>query len=217
MKNKVYNKNILRMDNPLSRYDPDQPTEIPKEYNTTYKRSVYFPRRKATLLYQINQMIKESVKAGRKLNFNDIAIEALECWYKQNRRKHFAWLLYRLTNEKDTLAYQLKNLRGVSKNTSQARELSNRHDKVMEAIFQIEKFLYREQRIIPTGDFEMLIAEIIQSLKKHSSTEMVKALSKVLSRLDIHEIAAQVRHKPKIERKKSIFGRNKSEEPEWYD
>jgi len=208
------NKEVVSIINPLVQYDPDQPPYIPETFRKTYKRSVYFPERKAVILYQVNEMIKEAVNAGNKMTFNDVVIEAIELWYKQNKRRHLCWLLYRLTGIRNRLAHKVGNLSSKDKNTSRAKELTIHQDKVVKAISQIENFLYLHQAIVSTGDFDTLITEIIQSLKKHSSNEMSRALSKVLERSDIHEIAAQVRHKPKIEEKKT-FKRREDEEPEW--
>jgi len=58
---------------------------------------------------------------------------------------------------------------------------------------------------------------MIQSLKKHSSNEMNKALSKCLSRSDIYELAAKVRRKPKMKKQIKEFGKGRDEEPEWYE
>lgn len=217
MKNKNYNKEVVPVINPLAQYDPEQPPHIPERFRKTYKRSVYFPKRKSDVLYQVSQMIKEAARAGIKMSFNDVVIEAIEFWYTQNKRRHIGWLSHRLLRERDSLSYKLKNLEGKSKKTSANRELSIQQDKVKEAISQIEKFLYEHQQIMPTGDYDMLVTEIIQSLKKHSSFEMSRALSKVLVRSDIRELATKIRHKPKIKKQKSIFSKGKDEEPEWYE
>lgn len=217
MKDKRYKKEVVPVFNPLAQYDPEQPPFIPETLKKTYKRSVYFPKRKAYILYQIGQMINEATRAGTKASFNDIVIEALESWYKQNQHRHLVWLLNRLDAERNSLSHKLKSLEGKSERYSEASQLSSQHDKIKEAISQIEKFLYEYQPVIPRGDYEMLVTEIIQSLKRHSSFEMTRALSKILARSDIQELAAQVRHKPKIEEQKSTFSKGKDEEPEWYE
>jgi hypothetical protein len=216
-KNRNYGKDVVPSSNPLAQYDPEQPSFIPEVFRKTYKRSVYFPKRKAYVLYQVSQMIKEAARAGTKMSFNDVAIEALELWYEQNKRRHIAWLFHRLRVERDSLAHKLKSFKGMSKRQSETSQLSNQHDKIKEAISQIEKFLYENQPTITTGDYEMLVTEIVQSLKKRSPFEMRRALSKVLARSDIHELAAQVRHKPKIKKQESIFSKSKDEESEWYE
>lgn len=217
MRKNLKNKSVRIVSNPLAGYDPYEPEHIPEEFIKPYKRSVYFPETKAPILYQVNEMMKEARRAGTKVSFSDMVIEALELWYQQNLRRHLSWVLYRLRREKDTLAAKLKIIQGKSESNVKERELSTRQEKIAEAMEQIERFLSLHQRIIPTGDFEMLIKEIIESLDKHSSIEMKRALLKVLARSDIHELAAQVRHKPKIKKKKSIFRIAKDEEPEWYE
>ena len=217
MKHKRHEKDVVPIGNPLAQYDPEQPPLIPEMFRKTYKRSVYFPKRKAYVLYQVSQMIKEAERAGTKMSFNDVAIEALELWYGQNKRRYIAWLLHRLLAEKDSLARKLKSSEGTSKRQPETLQLSDRHSKIEEAMSRIEKFLYEHQPVIPRGDYEMLVMEIIQSLKKHSSFEMTRALSKILARSDIQQLAAQVRHKPKIEKQKNIFSKAKDEEPEWHE
>lgn len=217
MKRKKYNKDVVALSNPLAQYDPEQPPFIPEVFKKTYKRSVYFPKRKAYVLYQVSQMIEEATRAGTKMSFNDVVIEALELWYEQNKRKHIAWLFHRLLMERNSLAHKLESFEGMPKKQSEVSQLSNRYNKIKETISRIEKFLYEHQPIITTGDYELLIIEIIQSLKKCSPVEMSRALSKVLARSDISELAAQVRHKPKIKKQKNIFNRSKDEEPEWYE
>lgn len=206
---------VVSVTNPLARYDPDQPPQIPEKFRKTYKRSVYFPKRKATILYQVSEMVGEAARGGVRMTFNDTVIEALELWYKQNKRKHLGWLLYRLAGTRDRLAHEVENLPNKSKSTSIA-ELEIYQDKTAKAIYEIEEFLRKHQQTFPTGDYEMLVTEIVQSLKQHTSDEMGRALSKVFERSDISELAAQVRHKPKIE-KKNTFSKLKDEEREWND
>ncbi len=215
-KNKRY-KNVVPLSNPLAQYDPEQPSFIPEAFRKTYKRSVYFPKRKAYVLYQVSQMVKEAEKAGIKMSFNDVAIEALELWYENNKRRHIAWILYRLRGERDSLSHMLNNFERMSKKQAEADQLSNRLERINEAINQIGKFLYENQPTITTRDYEMLLMEIIQSLKKHFSFEMSRALSKILSRSDIQELAAQVRHKHKIKKQKSVFSKGKYEEKDLYE
>jgi len=211
------NRDVISISNPLAQYDPDQPEYIPKSCTRAYKRSVYFPKEKAGLLYQISQIIKEASKAGTKMTFNDVLIEAIELWYHQNQRKYLNWLLHRLTGRKYMLDYKLKNLRGKSKRKSITKELLIQQEELNEAISQIEKFLYEHRHILQTSDYKMLIIEIIQSLKKNSSIEMKMALSKILARSDIYDLAAQVRHKPKIAKKKNVYSIRKDEDLEWYE
>ena len=217
MKNKKNDKEVTQAINPLAQYDPDQPSYVPKTLSRAYKRSVYFPKEKAVILYQIEQITKEAARAGTKMTFNDVVIESIELWYKHNLRKYISWLLHRLIGRKFTLDYKLKNLKVKSKSSSKDREIEIQHDKVTEAITQIEKFLYENRQVIPTGDYDLLITEMIHSLKKHSSNEMNRALSKCLSRSDIYELAAKVRHKPKVKKQIQAFGKGRDEEHEWYE
>lgn len=218
MKSKSTDKEVMRVTNPLARYDPEQPAYIPKTFSKAYKRSVYFPKEKASLLYQVDQIAKEAARAGSKMTFNDVVIEAIELWYQQNLRSYLRRLLHRLSGRRFALTRRLHLLTNKSKRaSSDATELSAQHATIRGAIRQIEKYLYEQRSIISTGDYDQLITEIISSLKTHSSTEMNNALSKVLARSDIHELAAKVRHKPKIKKKENIFGIDRDEEPEWYD
>lgn len=216
MKIKKNDKEVTQDINPLAQYDPDQPSYVPKTFGRAYKRSVYFPKEKAVILYKVNQITKEAARAGTKMTFNDVVIESIELWYQHNLRKYLFWLLHRLTGKKFTLDQKLKKMKVKSKSSSEDREIETQHDEVTEAIAQIEKFLYENRQVIPTGDYDLLITEMIQSLKKHSSNEMNKALSKCLSRSDIYELAAKVRHKPKMKKQIKEFGKGRDEEPEWY-
>lgn len=237
MKRNKSKNQVTPIANPLAPYDPNQPLCIPKEFNKAYKRSVYFPKIKAAILYQIIEMIKESTRVGTKMTFNDLVIEAIEFWYKQNRRKHFSWLLMRLSKDKNSLHSEMtilqkslqlsmdeiKQIRQSiahckTKSVKSYRTLLLQYDKLEEAMQQIEKFLYEHRQIISTSDYETLITEIIHLIKKHSSMEMNRALSKVLTRSDIHELASNVRHKTKIEQKKTVSRKNDDEELEFlYD
>jgi len=217
MKTKKNDKEVTQIINPLAQYDPDQPSYVPKTFGRAYKRSVYFPKEKSVILYKVNQITKEAARAGTKMTFNDVVIEAIELWYQQNLHKYLSWLLHRLIGRKFTLDHKLKKLKVNSKSSSKDREIETQFDKVTEAIAQIEKFLYENRQVIPTGDYDLLITEMIQSLKKHSSNEMNKALSKCLSRSDIYELAAKVRRKPKMKKQIKEFGKGRDEEPEWYE
>lgn len=208
------NTDVVPLSNPLAQYDPEQPSFIPETFKKTYKRSVYFPKRKACVLYQISQMKNEAARVGTKMTFNDVVIDALELWYKQNKRKHLSWLYRRLMLEHEPESSEVES---TSKKQPDNSQLSSQNKKIKEAMAQIEKFFSEQKPTLTTADYELLIVEIVQSLKKCSPVEMSRALAKILARSDISELAAQVRHKPKIEKRKNLSKRGKDEEPEWYE
>jgi len=201
MKKATNNKEVTPVPNPLGQYDPCQPEYIPENFIKSYKRSVYFPEQKAAFLYKMDQMIKELTRAGSKLSFNDVMIEALELWCEETERKYLARVLYRLEGEKSKLLGEAEALAGNARRNRESmlrhKELLNRYKKMVEAVSEIEAFLSVFQRNIPSGNYEALPVEIIKSLKQHCWPELSKALSNVLGRSGIHDLVVQFRRTTK--------------------
>jgi hypothetical protein len=214
MKDRGYSDKL----NPLSGYDPDQPRYIPKRFDRAYKRSVYFPRTKAFSLYQVNEFIRESQRAGKRITLNDVLSEALDLWLKEKRTSYLSSLAYRLNNEKATILSRLDldklDEHGPSFSND---EVKTRYEQIQRSLEEIESSLKHAVSPWRRFDVKNFTFEIIYSLGKHCSEEMKTALPKILDRSDIAEIAKQVRHEPKIKKIENILTVKKDEEPEWYE
>ena len=204
--------------NSLRVYDPDQPRYIPKKCDKTHKRSVYFPRTKACLLYQVDEFIRESRRAGKRITLNDVLGDALELWLEKERNSYLRLLAYRLSHEKAEILSKLDSVEVDEKGQSFSDdEAKARYERIKNSLEEIGRSFKGLESPLKRSDIQKATLEIINALGKHCSEEIKRALPKVLNRSDVLELVKQVRHEPKIKKMDRIYRINKDEESDWYD
>lgn len=173
------------------KYNPNLPELISLK---AYKRSVYFPENKASILYQVNEVIEEMQQVG----FNEVVVEALELWLAKVKPLYLRKLYQQLEMSLKRQCAKFKIQPGMKADNSALKAKCKRIEAVMIAI-ERELNQLKEK---PQDRYQKFLFSVVDLMREQCWPEIFDAVHSIEHEDLLNELAKQEQEIKKVKKKK---------------